>query len=116
MNENEVHELVLADEGLQHLLVQVAVVADESADLLLGKSSLAIEKTGNLVWIGAVQKSGFVQELQPLLGIEVELLDAEEKFFVGQTFSAVMRGRQVAGIDRVVTLLKVRKDGSCYFQ
>ena len=91
MNENEVHEFVFVDESLQNLLVQVVVVADEGADLLLGKSSLAIKKTGNLFGIGAVEKSGFVQELQALLGIEVELFDAEEKFFVGQTFSAVMR-------------------------
>lgn len=91
LDENEIHELVLGNEGLQDLLVQLTMVADESSDLLLGQPALAIQERGYGLGVLAVKKSSLVQEIKALLGVEVELLDTEEDLLVCKALLTMAR-------------------------
>ena len=57
LHQDQVHELVLAHEGLEHVLVEVAVVADIGPDLFLGETTLSVEKVCNLLRAGTVEES-----------------------------------------------------------
>lgn len=90
MNKDQVHKLVHRDELLQDLFVQFPMIADEGSDLLLGQPALAVQERSHFLGIGAVQESGFIQDFQTFLRIEVELLDTNEELLVSETLSAVI--------------------------
>ena len=57
LNQDQVHELVLVHEGLEHVLVEVAVIADVGPDLFLRQPSFSVEKVCYLFGTGAVKES-----------------------------------------------------------
>ena len=91
LDEDEIPELVLGHEGLEDLLVQLPVVADEGPDLLLGQPAFAVQERGDGLRILTVEKTSLVQKIEALLGVEVELLDPEEDLLVCQALLTMPR-------------------------